>query len=394
MVELYQKERHEPLAADPWNEDEVLGAIREIVAGTVSAFDAQKLWPSHPLDGVPDGIAGVYLGAAGTILALEYLKRAGAADFDIEFAPVMPTLVDRDNVWLKNIALGKHASLLMGDLGTHLVAMCLSPDSRTADFIHDRVADNDVMPTLELMWGTAGSMLSCVFLDRLTSEVRFQDRYREQATRLIGEVEKSGPLWTQELPARNSKFLGLVHGFAGNMLALLQGWEWLTPEQRKTAEETATEVLATYARRDGIAANWPTDADRPDDPLLCQICHGAPGIVMALAEAPFRAPPFDDLLVAGGELVWQAGPLKKGSNFCHGTGGNAYALLKLYKRTGDPIWLERARALSMAAIAQMRAARAEYGRYRFPMGTGDTGLAICLWSAITGEPKFPGIDGI
>lgn len=32
----------------------------------------------------------------------------------------------------------------------------------------------------------------------------------------------------------------------------------------------------------------------------------------------------DDLLVAGGEATWAAGPLRKGSNLCHGAGGNGY----------------------------------------------------------------------
>ena len=44
----------------------------------------------------------------------------------------------------------------------------------------------------------------------------------------------------------------------------------------------------------------------------------------------------------------------KGSNLCHGTGGNGYAFLKLHRRTGDPVWLERARAFAMTAIAQCR----------------------------------------
>ncbi|MEO8739330.1 MAG: lanthionine synthetase LanC family protein [Casimicrobiaceae bacterium] len=37
-------------------------------------------------------------------------------------------------------------------------------------------------------------------------------------------------------------------------------------------------------------------------------------------------------------------PLNKGAGLCHGTAGNGYALLKFYRRTGDAIWLERARS--------------------------------------------------
>jgi hypothetical protein len=115
-------------------------------------------------------------------------------------------------------------------------------------------------------------------------------------------------------------------------------------------------------------------------------------MVMAFADAPFTSAEFESLLLEGGNLVWAAGPLKKGSNFCHGTGGNAFAMLKLYKRTGDAIWLERARAFAMHAIAQLRAATQEHGRGRYSLWTGDPGLAVCLWGCITGEPVFPGLD--
>ena len=128
--------------------------------------------------------------------------------------------------------------------------------------------------------------------------------------------------------------------------------------------------------------------------MLCQICHGAPGIVLAFAEAPFRHPELETLLEAAGDLTWSAGPLQKGSNLCHGTGGNGYALLKLYKRTGDPVWLARARAFAMAAIGQLRAAWRDYGNGRYSLWTGDPGLAVYLWDCITGEARFPTLDAI
>ena len=43
-------------------------------------------------------------------------------------------------------------------------------------------------------------------------------------------------------------------------------------------------------------------------------------------------PAVEELLVAGGEATWRAGPLAKGVGLCHGTDGNALALLELYAR--------------------------------------------------------------
>ena len=71
-----------------------------------------------------------------------------------------------------------------------------------------------------------------------------------------------------------------------------------------------------------------------------------------------REQELDELLLAGGELTWAAGPLRKGAGLCHGTAGNGFALLKLFTRTGDERWLERARAFATHAAAQVEAAAA------------------------------------
>jgi hypothetical protein len=114
--------------------------------------------------------------------------------------------------------------------------------------------------------------------------------------------------------------------------------------------------------------------------------------VTTFADAPLRAVELEDVLLAGGDLIWAAGPLAKGSNLCHGTAGNGYALLKLSRRTGDTRWLDRARAFAMTAIAQCRAARLQYGRGRYSLWTGDLGLAIYLLDCISNQPAFPTVD--
>jgi lantibiotic modifying enzyme len=395
-MDLFQPDRHESVSVAPWNEAAARAAITEIAASTISHFDPEKLWPAHPLEDVPAGVANMYFGATGVILALDYLTRTGAVERAHDFRPVLPALVERDNVWLKNTPFGAYGSLLMGDMGTHLVAMRLAPDARSADYIYARAEGNNALEPLELMWGTAGSMLACCFMHELTGEERFEELYCAQATRLLSAAEyvDACRLWTQDLYGRRARYLGLVHGFAGNVFALFRGWHWLAAEQQKAAAELATDMLVTTAKRSGRSANWPSNADQPEAPMLSQICHGAPGIVAALADAPFSSPDFERALTDGGELIWIAGPLKKGSNFCHGTGGNAYALLKLYRRTRDRKWLHRARAFAVTGLSRWRAARAEYGQDRYSLWTGDPGFAVCLWSCITGDPQFPGLDVI
>jgi Lanthionine synthetase C-like protein len=137
-------------------------------------------------------------------------------------------------------------------------------------------------------------------------------------------------------------------------------------------------------------ANWRAWLVGPERGLLMQYCHGAPGFVINLAGMP--GPGLDELLLAGGEATWAAGPLTKGSNLCHGTGGNGYAFLKLHRRTGDPRWLERARAFAMHGIAQTDAHERQYGRLRYSLWTGDPGFAIYLWDCLRGEADFPTLD--
>jgi hypothetical protein len=80
--------------------------------------------------------------------------------------------------------------------------------------------------------------------------------------------------------------------------------------------------------------------------------------------------------MAGGELTWAAGPLRKGANLCHGTAGNGFALLKLFTRTGDELWHDRARRFAVHAAGQVTAARRSYGRGRYSLWTGDLGTAL------------------
>ena len=81
-------------------------------------------------------------------------------------------------------------------------------------------------------------------------------------------------------------------------------------------------------------------------------------MVTSLAHLPDSR--LDELLAAAAELTWVAGPLEKGAGLCHGTAGNGYAFLKMYRRSGDDFWLDRARAFAMHAMAQCDRMAAEH----------------------------------
>lgn len=392
---MLEKARHVPLRDVPWSADEAAKAIAEIVSDTLTHFNAARFWPAHPLDdGVSDGNTSFYFGATGVIWALEYLRRVGATKFGFDFRPLLPRLLEANRAEFAKGPYSAHGSFLFGDLGTCLVATRLSPKSALADVVYTRAEANLRLPIRELMWGMPGSMLACVHMNEMTGEPRWRALFEAQAVRLLEELEETleGPLWTQDLYGSRRHWLGPVHGYAGNMIPLICGWNWLTDGQRARIAEAVPRTLAANVWRSELGANWGAIAGRDSPPGLCQHCHGAPGIVTTFAEVPFASTALGALLLEGGEFTWAASPLAKGSNLCHGTGGNGYAFVKLYRRTGDAIWLDRARAFAMTAIAQCREARDAFGQGRYALWTGDVGLAIYLWDCVAAEPHFPTID--
>src|SRR5256886_4476051 len=162
---------------------------------------------------------------------------------------------------------------------------------------------------------------------------------------------------------------------------------------RSLASETAA-VLSRHAFREGGLANWPgsprPQLRRPRDGRIClQWCTGAPGVLAGAWDYLD-----EDLLLAGAELIWHAGAHgdEKGHGLCHGTSGNGFALLKAFARTGDERWLERARRFAVHAVRQAERLRAERGRGRYSLWTGDVGAALFAAACLDADHRYPIID--
>jgi hypothetical protein len=347
---LITPSRHRPLVHDVWSETAVRAAIEEIAADAIHHFDPDRFWPGHPHgEGEDDGDPSFYKGAAGVIWALDYLHRTGAIGAAADFRPVLPALIERtiaDHAASSPPGYEKHGSLMRGDMGAALLAMRLAPAPALADLVYSRAEANNALPIRELMWGMPGSMLAAIHMAAMTNEPRWRGLFETQVARLLADLEYTpqGPLWTQDLYGQRDRFLGPVHGFAGNVIPLLHGWSWLTPAQQTHVADVVPKTLAANAWRSEVGTTWGPRSKRADWRRICQHCHGAPGIVTTFADAPFASPEFDALLLDAGRFAWAAGPLAKGPGLCHGTGGNGYAFLKLYRRTNDSVWLDRARS--------------------------------------------------
>ena len=394
---LFDPPSHERLTERRWDEPRVRAAIAAIAADTETAFDEGSLWPAHPQDekvGRRPRLASLYLGASGVIWALHELERVGAAELRRDWAPVAVRLAE-DYPFRPDFEVfveGPVPSLWMGEAGILLVAHTLAPAAWQEERLLEAVRANAANPSWELMWGSPGTMIAAQIMDQRTGADVWREAWRNSADLLLAEWRDD--LWLQDLYGSRVHILGPAHGFAGNVLALAGG-SLLEPARRSELERRALAVAAKYANRSDGLAQWPMSLEPREgksQEVRTQWCHGAPGIVASLATLAPRDDQLTDLLVAGGELTWQAGPLAKGANLCHGTAGNGYAFLKLFKRTGNELWLERAQAFAMHAIEQIEQAAATYGRGRYTLWTGDPGAALYLHSCLTATAAFPTLD--
>jgi lantibiotic modifying enzyme len=395
---MFDQSRHYPLKNIKWELERVQQAIQDIADDAINQLDQSGKLPRHPMDDY--GVCSdLYMGMTGVIWALTYLDRVQAIEVDRDYTALLEEQLSANEKELKSMPHPDNASYLFGELPILMLRFKSSREIRIADKIFQSIEKNNTQPIRELMWGSAGSMLCANFLHTWTSEDRWQELFLLQAERMLSEWERIdgiGHLWSPDLYGNKRKYLGPVHGFAGNIIPLIEGRELLAHGGYEDICSKVVETIVNTAAASETHANWVAvfeESDRTKIPNLVQHCHGAPGMITALSKLPRGIDDrFDQLLEKGGELTWHAGPLRKGANLCHGTAGNGYAFLKLYQRTQNDLWLERARAFAMNAIDQYRISKEVYHQGRYTLWTGDLGTAVYLWDSINGEANFPTVD--
>ncbi len=363
---LFSPEAHEAVTGEPWSADRARAAIGLIVADAEGLFDDG--WQLHPEDKEEgDDPAArfrtVYLGGAGVVDALRRLAERGFVELRRDYVPYLEHSLEAEPDFPDEDA---ERSLWMGETGIRLVLQRLAPSQANLQRLSELIAANERDERCELMWGSPGTILAGRELGLDVSP---------SIEWLRGRRDAEG-LWTQQLAGRSTRYLGPVHGFAGCVLALgeLAG---------------VSETLRRLAVEEDGLVNWPpVEGERLDDTgdglIRLQWCHGAPGMVATLG------PLLDEeLALAGGELTWRAGPLRKGAGLCHGTAGNGYAFLALLERTRDERWLERARTYAMHAAGQVESSRSTFGRGRHTLWTGDLGTALYLADCVDGRGGLP-----
>jgi lantibiotic modifying enzyme len=321
------------------------------------------------------------------VWALDSLTRHGHAETTLDLPAVAVEAVD---AWRAKPLFfpayedlpQRESSLLSGEAGVLLVAWLQTGGADLADDLHRRVLENvDADEIDELMWGTAGTLLAAMELSRRTGEERWHDAARSSAEALLARRGPDG-LWTQRRFA-DSRGLGPVHGAVGNVHALRLALD--EPRARRLEEETNAALDRLAVQEDGLV-NWPPGATEGLEhhrtgEIRLQWCHGAPGIVATAAQYLD-----EELLLRAAELTWRAGAhrARKGAGICHGTAGNGYALLATFERTGDELWLERARRFAVHALAQ-----AEREPPVYSLWGGAIGVAVFASDCLDARCRYP-----
>ncbi len=377
----WNPDRHEPLDASDWSPERAREALDAIVDEVEAAWRPDG-WPPHPRDGMGPS-SSQYFGTAGVITGLRYTYERTRREPRLPLAEIARRL--QDDLASPHEA---HSSLLIGRTGRELVAWRELPGEENAARVLSAIVANDDSTEHELMWGLAGTILASVWMFEVTRDERFANAGRRQVRLLWDAWERSaeGPFtWVQSLYGSRQRYVGAAHGQVGNLHALWSAATvWLDAIDRDELLARTVELASGTAVDGPEGANWPAVIGEGSE--LVQWCHGAPGVVTALSKVPAGlSDELDALLLRGAELVWNAGPLRKGHILCHGTAGNGFAFLKMWERTSDPIWLERAQVFAMHAIGQRGRIQDEFGRGWFSLWTGDVGLGVYLCACL--EPS-------
>jgi eukaryotic-like serine/threonine-protein kinase len=169
-------------------------------------------------------------------------------------------------------------------------------------------------------------------------------------------------------------WLGIAHGWAGVLYAMLR---WCQVTRRPLSQKMLLrlEQLAGYAEPIGPGLRWPqSSGTAPQDrKTWTSWCHGTAGYVhlWTLAQAMCGDNSYLDLAEKAAWHTWVT-PSQKGGSVCCGYAGQAYALLNLFKHTGDMVWYERAKVLSERAAIAITSP----GLRRNSLYKGDVGIAL------------------
>jgi hypothetical protein len=397
---LFDSERHLAVTNETWNEQGVRCYLQELLDGIREGQKPDGRWP----DELAEFSLSLYAGVAGIAWAQDQLQQR---DYVVQHQPGLCSSVAGniqdlagDRALFEEYQVPVSHSFYLGSSGIQLQMWKETGDACYLDTLETLIVDNQAHPWMENLWGAPSTMLVASHLLAATGEERFAEHIRSGARymeeRLQAHPDVDCEMWDIDLYGERTWLLGAGHGFAGNAFPILKSSAVFDETSLSRWRDRIMDTAMRTAQCEEGLANWRQsigNARKGRDDMLVQQCHGAPGFIIALSCLMGHGhTQFDELMMDAGELVWRAGPLNKYPGLCHGTPGNGYAFLKLFEKTGDSMWLSRARIFAMSSIAQHERVLASGAARAYGLWEGDAGMAVFLADCIDARADFPTLD--
>lgn len=310
--------------------------------------------------------ASVTYGAAGLGYALLRLARHRndaelLAEADLWSTRAVLSIPTEGAFWNRELGIVPEtfgrASLFHHAAGVHcveaLIAHGRGDDSALMRAVNGFIAAGTNRLHVDVAFGQAGLLIGCAILLDILPSFMDGSPLREFGTDLMAGI------WSQlegERPIAEGigmRTLGAAHGWSGIMFAALRWCE--SSDARVPAQlEERLEQLASMGQPTGRSMRWPRKAGEPLDEglLTASWCNGSAGHTQlwTIAARHWRERGYERLAEMAGWSTFEDSPGAPG-NLCCGFAGRAYALLALYRHTGDRLWLARARILGARAAA-------------------------------------------
>jgi len=254
-------------------------------------------------------------------------------------------------------------------------------------------------PATEMLFGQAGFLYAALHANALLQSIGKTPAVSKDVIANVAEallmagVAHPRTEYSQQAPLAylcfGDEYLGAAHGTMGILYVLLHTSAAERPEVRGTVDFIAKLQFAS--------GNFPAVLGDADDRLV-HWCHGAPGAVFLYCRAYelWHDAKYLEVANRAGECVWQRGLLRKGISLCHGVAGNGYALLRLWRTTGNATWLARARCFGK--LCGQRPSLESQGEMRRPdnplsLFEGISG-AVCFLADLLqpSRARFPGFE--
>lgn len=312
---------------------------------------------SHLLSVMKEGIKtqdsndfSVYTGISGIALLYLHLYKTGPLKNDNQQLLEAVKHIKRPLRHLK-----KHrVTFLCGDAGPLAIgAVLYSMLGETSDSedclrrlynLQHKVMQDESLPD-ELLYGCVGYLFALLFIQHyLGKDAVDQNVILQVCHKILKSGQQTAHKQRSKCPLmyewHDKNYFGAAHGLCGIFYILMK---IDAPSLNSQIEDLVRPSIDYMLNLQFPSGNCPSSYGSTTDKLV-HWCHGAPGWIhmFALAYQKFQQDKYLNAAKQCAEVIWQRGLLQKGYGICHGTAGNAYAFLLMFKLTGDKSYLYKA----------------------------------------------------